>query len=427
MNLDDHELLAQTTRGTPMGDLLRRYWTAALLSKELPERDGAPVRVRLMGEDLIAFRDTHGRVGLLREFCSHRGASLYFGHNGEGGLRCWYHGWKYDVDGNCIDQPNEAPRDRFNSKIKQPCYPCIEKNGVIWAYLGPKDKMPPLPDLEWLLVPESHVYVSKRIQDCHWTQGMDGDLDSSHLAFLHRDVFDARLRNSSHESAKWTLRDSTPDFEVVPTPAGMMYATRREADADTYYWKVGHWFFPGYTMIPGFVGAGPLGGHAWVPIDDDRLMVFAFSWHPTRPLTAEERQGKSSVADFHSELIPGTFTPVHNKSNDYAGPDAPPAQQPWMRIKKVQHQDVAMTESMGPLYDRTQEHLGKSDTVLVQARQRLINAARRLGEGAEPPGLDPKDFRRRPISWTLPRNVPSWADAIAEAIDARPETFRASV
>src|SRR6185437_14215259 len=184
MKLEDHKLLAETGPGSAMGKLLRRYWTAALLSREL-EPGGAPVSLRLMAEDLVAFRTADGKVGLLAEHCSHRGASLYFGKNEDCGLRCWYHGWKYDIDGTCLDQPNEPPSSQFKDKVKHPAYPCIERNGVVLAYLGPADKKPPLPDLEWLAVPADHVYVSKRCQDCHWLQGLEGDIDSSHLGFLH--------------------------------------------------------------------------------------------------------------------------------------------------------------------------------------------------------------------------------------------------
>ncbi|MSQ52168.1 MAG: aromatic ring-hydroxylating dioxygenase subunit alpha [Betaproteobacteria bacterium] len=427
MTPTEHELLSQTGPGTAMGALLRRYWTAALLSRELPEPDGAPVRLRLLGEDLIAFRDTHGRVGLLDAHCSHRGAPLYFANNAEGGLRCWFHGWKYDVDGICIDMPNETPQNRFKDKVKHTAYPCVEKNGVVWTYMGPRDKMPRMPELEWLTVPASHVYVSKCIRHCHWTQGMEGDLDSVHVAFLHQEVFRKRAQAQNHESAKWLINDLTPKEEIVPTPAGCLHATYRDVDPQNRYWKIGQWFLPWFTTIPGFVGDGPLGGHAWVPIDDKRCWVFAFSWHPARPLTDGELSGKSAVAAFHAATIPGTADTVCNRGNDYAGPDAPPARQPWMRVTDVQAQDIAMTEGMGFLYDRAREHLGKSDRLIVLTRRRLIEAAQALRDGAEPPGMNAKDYRQRPISIVLPANVASWTDAVADAIDTRPETFRASV
>jgi phenylpropionate dioxygenase-like ring-hydroxylating dioxygenase large terminal subunit len=423
----DHELLAATGSATPMGNLLRRYWVAGLLSRELPAPDGAPLRLRLLGEDLIAFRGSDGVVGLLAEHCSHRGASLYFGKNAENGLRCWYHGWKYDRDGNCIDMPNEPPQTRFCGKVKHRAYPCIERNGVVWTYMGPRETMPPLPELEWLTVPESHVYVSKCIRECHWTQGMEGDLDSVHLGILHQDIFKKRASALGHNSASWIIRDLTPAEEIIEHPAGIMNATYRDVEDNQRYWKVGQWYLPWFTQVPGFVGDGPLGGHAWIPIDDKRCWVFAFTYHPARPLNERELSGKGEIAAFHATTLPGSATTACNASNDYAGPDAPPAPQPWMRITNVQAQDIAMTEGMGPLYDRTQEHLGHSDRRVTLTRRRLIAAARALAQDEEPPGRDPKDYRRRPVSLLLPRNVPSWIEAIADAIDARPETFAPSI
>jgi phthalate 4,5-dioxygenase oxygenase subunit len=427
MTPGDHKLLSQTEPGTAMGSLLRRYWVAALLSSDLPEPDGAPMRVRLLGEDLIAFRNTEGKVGLLAEHCSHRGASLFFGKNADCGLRCWYHGWKYDLNGDCLDMPNEPPTTQFKDKVKHPAYPCVEKNGVVWTYMGPPEKMPPMPELEWLTVPASHVYVSKCIRECNWVQGMEGDLDSVHLGILHQDILRKRVTALGHNSARWITTDLTPREEIVETPAGIMNATCRVVEDGSHYWKIGHWCIPWFAMVPGFVGDGPLGGHAWIPIDDKSCWVFAFTYHPTRPLNERELSGKSEISAFHAATIPGTATTICNASNDYAGPDAPPARQPWMRITNVQAQDIAMTESMGPLYDRTQECLGRSDRRLVLTRRRLIRAARALQKGVEPPGMNPKDYRRRPVSLLLPNDIASWTDAVADAIDARPETFVPSV
>lgn len=426
LSAEDHKLLSETSAGTPMGELLRRYWMPAVLSREL-QADGSPVRVRLLSEDLIAFRGSDGRAGLLGEFCSHRGASLYFAKNEGCGLRCWYHGWKYDVDGNCVDQPNEPPQSTFKQQVKHPNYPCIERSGVVWTYMGPRDLQPKLPELEFLLVPESHVYVSKRVQMCHWTQGMDGDLDSSHLGFLHGEMVNKVREHAGFASAKWMADDLNPRIEVVTTPAGILLGTRRNADDGSYYWRINQWFVPGYTTIPGFAGFGPLAGHSWVPVDDGQCHVYTFSWHPTRPFTAQEREEMSAGTAVHSRVAPDTFIPVANKSNDYAGPDTPPTKQPWMGVTTIQDQDVAATESMGRLYDRRKERLGASDIAIVQTRRRLIAAAKRLRDGHEPPGMNPADYRLRPFSAQLPRDCKSWPEAVAEAIQARPETFRASV
>jgi phthalate 4,5-dioxygenase len=423
MTPEECGLLAGTARGTPMGELLRRYWMPAVLSREL-EADGAPVRVKILGEELIAFRDSKGRVGLLREFCAHRGASLYFARNGEAGLRCWYHGWKYDVDGNCLDQPNMPEDRRFCDKIKQPSYKCVEKNGVVWTYLGPQDDIPAMPDLEWLTVPEDQAFCSKRLQLCHWTQGMDGDLDSSHLPFLHAAPLQTRSTALPDASPGWLLESPVPKIETVDTKSGLLLGARRRADKDSYYWRVNQWFMPNFTTIP-LAGDSPQAGHAWVPIDDTRSWVFTFSWHPARRLTEAELTRMRAGSNVHAPLIPGTFLPRYNRDNGWGG-EAPPSQQPWQRITDLQAQDMSMTESMGALYDRTQENLCVSDMVIVQTRRRLMDAARHLAKHGRLAEFDAKSYALRPFSVQLKEDE-SWQEAVKEAIVARPETFRLSV
>ena len=425
MTPEDHKLLSETGKGTAMGELLRRFWMPAVLSRELPEADGAPVRVRLLGEDLVAFRDTKGRVGLLREHCSHRGASLFYGRNGECGLRCWYHGWKYDLDGNCVDMPNVLPGQDFKHRIKHPAYPCVERNGAVWTWMGPRADMPDLPELEWLTVPEDQAFVSKRLQLCNWMQGMDGDLDSSHLAFLHGNPLKARTTALPDKSPGWLLEDPVPKIELEAMPAGLLMGARRRADATSFYWRVNQWFMPGFTTIP-LAGDSPQAGHAWVPIDDTKVWTFTFSWHPRRKLSDAELERMRTGSNVHARLIPGTTIPYYNQSNGYAEPDAPPAAQPWMRITDLQAQDMAMTESMGPLWDRTLENTGPSDGVIMRTRRRLIEAARHLRETGEAPRIAPADYRLRPVSVQLPEGA-SWREAIAEAVIARPETFQVSV
>ncbi len=425
MKREDHELLSRTGPGTAMGNLLRRYWMPALLSREL-EMDGAPLRVRLLGEDLIAFRDSENRVGLLEEHCAHRGASLYFGKNGESGLRCWYHGWKYDIDGNCLDQPNEPPAARFCDRVKQPAYPCVEKNGVIWTYMGPADLKPAFPELEWTLVPEGHYYASKRLQDCHWQQGMEGDLDSSHLNFLHgQETINASPSHGRFPSGKWMADDPNPKIEIEHTAGGIIQAARRAAGDKDYYWRIGEWLAPVFTMIPGFPGDAPFGGHAWVPMDDDKTWCFAFSWHPVRAFTETEKKNQQSGWGMHSLMRPDSFIAAHNKSNGYAPADFPPVKQPWQRIKIFQDQDTAITESIGARYDRTKETLGSTDALIIQTRRRLMAAARDLEEGREPI-ISARDYRLRPYSCVLPRDTPSWVKAVEETLDARPETYKIS-
>ena len=365
LRAEDHKLLSETGRGTPMGELLRRYWIPVALAAELPEPGGPQLRVRLLGDDLIAFREPSGGIGLVGEFCSHRGASLYFGRVEDGGIRCAYHGWKYALDGACLEMPNEPPESSFKHKIRHPAYPCVERGGLVWAYLGPDEEMSGLPELEYLLVPDGHRYVSKRLHACHWTQAQEADIDSSHVPFLHGEILRGRLaRSAGAKTARWVLEDRTPKIEVAETPYGFAIGSRRNADGDDYYWRINHWLAPWYTMIPAFSGDGPLSGHAWIPIDDHRTWVYTFTWHPTRPLAGSEIAAMRAGDAVHAELIPGTYMPRHNRSNDYnADPDFRPNAAPWQRVTTIQEQDMSMMENMGPatLFDRTQEHLGSAD------------------------------------------------------------------
>ena len=425
---EENELLIRTGPGTPMGGLVRRYWIPVLPASELAEPDGPPVRVKLLGERLVAFRDTNGRIGLLGEFCPHRTASLFFGRNEECGLRCVYHGWKFDIEGTCVDQPSEPEGSNFRSKIRQAAYPCVERGGVVLAYMGPATHKPPLPELEWLNLPDDHVYVSKRYQDCHWLQGLEGDVDLSHLGFLHG--IEAMSRGSEHDfsgSQGFIAQGTHPRLEVVHTECGLLQGARRDADAEHHYWRIGAWFLPCYSMLPSFAGDAPLGGHAWVPVDDTKVWAFGVSWHPRRPLSAQElawfREG--TPTGIHSTMIPGTATAKRNKGNGYADPDAP-GTQPWQRITHFQDQDTAITESIGSAFDRTQERLGSTDIVIANLRRRLAEAARALSAGTEPQ-TNAKGYRYRGISCLLPRATPSWSDAVAEWMETRPETFRPGI
>src|SRR5687768_12456950 len=228
---EDNEILTHVGPGTVMGNLLRQYWIPALLSSELPDPDSDPMRLRLLGEDLIAFRDSSGRVGMLAANCAHRGASLFFGRNEEHGLRCVYHGWKYDVTGQCVDMPSEPPESTFKERIRATAYPCVERAGVVWTYMGPPERQGPPPDFEWARAPESHVAVNKAIASCNYLQAMEGNFDSSHISYLHRRLRDLRPggdpADPSRPGLSLNARDRAPQYTVVETDYGLMLAARR--------------------------------------------------------------------------------------------------------------------------------------------------------------------------------------------------------
>jgi len=414
---EENELLTRTGPGTPMGALLRRYWIPALLAEELTEPDCPPRRVTLLGERLVAFRDTRGEIGLLAEACAHRGASLFFGRNEEYGLRCVYHGWKYDVHGTCVDMPSEPAESTFKDRVHQAAYPCRERGGIVWAYMGPPEQMPGLPELEWALVPPSQCFASRRLQECNYLQSMEGGIDSSHISFLHRGLAPQADLRASSQGHDFIRRDRHPKFQIAEVDYGLLIGARRTVDEDHYYWRITQWLMPWYTMIPPF-GDNPIGGHAWVPADDESCWAWSVDWHPTRSLTAAELEHMRSGGGIHSALIPGTFRPQANRDNDYLLDRQAQRTESMTGILGISAQDAAVQESMGPIFDRSREHLGTSDTAIIAARRCLLSAASGLREGREPAGLAPTSQRVRPASLVLPKDVP-FQEGARDALDAR--------
>src|SRR4051794_3272798 len=220
---EDNKLVSQVGPGTPMGRHFRLFWLPALMPDKLSEPDGPPVRLRILGEDLVAFRDSTGKVGFVQKHCPHRGAALFFGRNEEEGLRCMYHGWKFDATGACVDMPNEPEESTFRFKIHQTAYPCKERGGIVWAYLGPPEKRPPLPGLEWLRAPAGYAHASKTWEECNWLQALEGGVDSSHSSFLHHD----RSRLRPQATLAYRGRAGAPRLEVLTTDYGFTYASIR--------------------------------------------------------------------------------------------------------------------------------------------------------------------------------------------------------
>jgi phthalate 4,5-dioxygenase oxygenase subunit len=417
---EQNELLTRTGPGTPMGQLFRRYWIPALLAEEIPEPDCPPVRVKLLGENLIAFRDSQGRIGLLDEFCSHRTASLFFGRNEECGLRCAYHGWKYDVDGNCVDMPSEPEGSKFHQKIKQRAYPCVERAGVIWTYMGPAEQQPPLPELEWAMLEDSHRFVSKRLQESNYLQAMEGGIDSSHVSFAHRFNLDDDPMHSGTEGNRYLKADTRPKFEVGESDGGLVIGARRTADTENYYWRITQWIMPWYTIIPPFGTHNPMGAHAWVPVDDETCWAWSINYHPTRPLTEDEVSSMRDGHGIHVKYVPGTYRPLANKENDYLiDRQAQKDRKSFSGVEGISAQDFSLQESMGAICDRTKERLGTSDAAIILARRRLLAALDELEDGDELPGLAPEHQRVRSTSLLLPTSVP-FQEGAADALKAVP-------
>ena len=360
---EENQLLTRVGPGTPTGELFRRFWLPALLSEELPRPDSPPVRVRLLGEDLVAFRDSGGRIGLLAPLCSHRGAPLFYGRNEEHGLRCVYHGWKYDVAGRCVDMPSEPADSTFKERIQHKAYPCRERGGVIWTYMGPTELMPELPDLEWNLVPEGHCRVAKWLHESNYLQGFEGDIDTAHASYLHSFLDPDRSPHDGTISAALKAADKAPKIMVDQTDYGFRYGARRTVGEGRYNWRVTQWMLPTYSLI-GFIQF-PAGGRVWVPIDDER---------------ARFGNGNS----FPPQLLPGTYSPLRNRANEYLIDRELQRTTTYTGIFGVNDQDRAIQEGMGAVFDRSQEHLGTSDVAIIAARQRLLKTVRELEGGTEP-------------------------------------------
>jgi phenylpropionate dioxygenase-like ring-hydroxylating dioxygenase large terminal subunit len=341
------------------------------------------------------------------EFCAHRGVSLWFGRNEENGLRCPYHGWKYDVTGQCVEVPSEPVESGYCEKIKLKAYPLVERGGILWTYMGPPELQPALPMYEWATVPESHRHISKRTQECNYLQSMEGGLDSFHSTFLHRmSVGDDPLLKRDPVSAVRLKADPHPVFVPLESPGGLYIATRRNADADQYYWRVTQWLMPCFNLFPPYEG-NPYGGHAWVPIDDESSFTFSIDYHPDRALTAAEIAAMEAGQGIHVRTIPGTFRPVANKDNDYLiDRVAQKERRTFCGVFGVGEQDAAVQESMGPIEDRTREHLVGTDNGIIMTRQRLIQAAKAVQNGVAPPGLDEAAQRVRAFASVLPRSAP---------------------
>jgi phthalate 4,5-dioxygenase oxygenase subunit len=414
---EQNELVARTGPGTPMGDLFRRYWIPALLREELPKNDCPPVRVKLLSERLLAWRDTQGRFALTDEFCAHRGVSLWFGRNEENGLRCPYHGWKYDTTGQCIEVPSEPEQSGFCNRIKLKSYPLVESGGILWAYMGPPEREPPPPAFEWTRLAATHTYFGKRRQECNYLQAMEGGIDSSHVSFLHSGELHTDPLHRGTEGARYQ-QDRKPKFEVIESPGGLYIGARRNAEPGQYYWRITQWIMPWYTMVPPY-GDNALNAHAWVPIDDENCFAWTFTYHPTRPLGAMELDTMRKGGGIHVALIPGSFRPVINKDNDYMiDRAAQKAGRTYSGVSGIAMQDASVQESMGPIADRTRENLVSTDNAIIMARHRLRRAALALQHGTAPPGLTPESQLVRSATFVLPLDVP-FSEAKREDLKAR--------
>jgi phthalate 4,5-dioxygenase len=398
-----NDLLTQTGPGTPMGELFRHHWVPALLASELPENGCPPVRVKLLSERLLALRDSEGNYGLIDEFCAHRGVSLWFGKPEDEGLRCAYHGWKFAVDGQCIDVPSEPDGSAFCQKVKLTGYPLIKVGDILWTYMGPPEHRPPEPAWEFATVPSEQTFTSKRWQESNWLQALEGGIDSSHVSWLHSGGLKSDPLFKGAKGNQYNLNDMKPFFEVAEADGGLFIGARRNAEEGTYYWRITPWVMPSFTMVPPR-GDHPVHGHFWIPIDDENCWVYTFDYHPVRALSDDEVQAMKDGFGVHNEYEPGTFRPLQNKDNDYLmDREAQARGDTFSGVKGIAMQDASLQESMGPIVDRSKERLVSTDTGIIKARQKLRRAAEALrDDGVVPPGVDPAHQKVRSAALVLP-------------------------
>lgn len=388
---EENELVTRVGPGTPMGDVFRRYWQPFLRSVDIPEVDGPPVRVELLGEKLVAFRDSSGKVGLVDEFCPHRLASMFYGINGDGGLLCIYHGWKFDREGRCTEMPSDEPDSRFKDKVRITSYPVVEAGGMLWCYMGPPEKQPGFPPFMYNLLPPEHTAVAKVPIYCNWLQSAEGNIDSTHLGTLHatyadRIPMDVETDQPGYPSPRFSLYVRASyryaQVNVQDTDYGFRLIAVRPTDKGNQHLRINCHILPHITFIAAQRGQGTF--HMTVPVNDEMSVRFSGGFNADRPLTEAERQailfnnvdtvGERRQRAENDYLIDRRA----QKTSMYAG-----------GIWPIAAQDFPVTESMGggAIVDRTKEHLYAADAAIIRLRQQLIALARNLREGIEPPDI----------------------------------------
>ncbi|MEE8518904.1 MAG: Rieske 2Fe-2S domain-containing protein [Dehalococcoidia bacterium] len=416
LSAQENEYITRIGPGTLMGNLMRQYWLPMATSTDL-EADGPPVRIRLLGEDLVAFRTTSGKVGLMDHVCPHRGTSLFYGRNEEEGLRCIYHGWKYDVSGACVDMPGEPPENNFASKVTTTAYPCTERNGVIWAYMGPRDTPPPLPSIEANTQPDK-TRVSRTLRYCNWLQALEGDVDTLHSEYLHgpAHVDVASMKPGSSPYYRHRLREQFK-YDSKDSPFGTSYGAYRPAEEGTTYWRTAHYLFPFYTLTPTPAAGSAITMRIWVPVDDDHVVfwIIAAGGNPSTDDPGSARAGDAFLPDTDGWL--GRHRTVQQAENDYQIDREFQKNVMFAGIKgSFMMHDVVATESMGVTTDRSREHLGVSDEMIIRTRRRMLEAARALEDGnVAPPGVDDPDVYVTRSGWMILPNGADWWEALQEA------------
>jgi phthalate 4,5-dioxygenase len=417
LSAEENTLLTKVTGAAPMGTMMRRYWVPACLSEEVAEPDGTPVRTTIFGERLVVFRDSSGKVGVIDERCPHRLASLALGRNEEGGIRCIYHGWKFNVDGGCMDMPTEPGEHGFRDRMRVKSYPVHEAGKMVWTYMGPEGTAPPFPTMDWMQLPNEQYAIYKVGELVNYAQAIEGAIDSSHSWFLHRGAiwdWEKRLAVSA---------DTSPKIEAEDTGYGFRYAAIRiptENPETERYVRVTLFVLPFLCCIPRPLEKEKYAHiQVFVPVDDERTMYYGIFFSQDGSHVDDEETRR----EYHA--VPGVdldrnWFKLATEANWYNQDRAAMKQGDWTGIKGFSNQDMACQESMGPIVDRTAEHLGTSDKAIIRMRKRMIDAARTYAATGELVGTGVDYSKVRSEQLIIPATQP-WQTVGAYAGEYKPK------
>jgi phthalate 4,5-dioxygenase len=384
---EQNELLCRIEGAAPMGQMMRRHWLPVCLSEEVAQADGAPVKARLLGEDLVVFKDSSGKIGVLDEHCPHRGASLVFGRNEDCGLRCLYHGWKFDVEGKCLDMPSEPGGGGSARRVmRTKAYPAREGGGFVWIWMGPPEAMREFEPPAWAPHANCRTAVVKMHAACNWAQVLEGSIDSAHSSSLHSTEMPAAQVDSAKATGKVWPRpseDKAPKLQFEPTSYGFRYAAIRKPilNPETHQYIRTTLFIAPFTVLIPPNDQYNL-AQMLVPIDDVNTMFYWVAWHPDADKGISQEEWRSFCAATVGVDLDANFRKIRNASNSYQQDREAMKRGDFTGIKGIPTQDMAMWESMGPIADRSRDHPGSSDVAVVQFRRMMVAAVKKFQEGA---------------------------------------------